>query len=58
MSVRTDDTRATEAQAILDRSGGVDAEARGRIYREEGWTQFDERTPNNIAEPLAHARNR
>ena len=58
VSVRTDDARANEAQAILDRSGGVQAEARGRIYRDEGWTQFDESTPNTTAEPLAPARNR
>ena len=53
VSVRTDEARADEAQAILDRSGGVAASVRGEDYRREGWTRFDESAPITAAEPLA-----
>jgi hypothetical protein len=53
VSVRANGARADEAQAILDRSGGVDASARGQVYRQEGWTRFDETAPNASADPLA-----
>jgi hypothetical protein len=54
VSVRADEARADEAQAILDRSGGVDASVRGPVYRQEGWTTFDENAPiAPSSEPLA-----
>jgi hypothetical protein len=39
--VQTDDARAIEVEAIMDRPRPVDAAARGDDYRREGWTRFD-----------------
>lgn len=36
--VRTDDTRAAEAERILDRHGPVDMQTRTADWRSEGWT--------------------
>ncbi|MFC7540541.1 hypothetical protein ACFQU2_15130 [Siccirubricoccus deserti] len=42
VTLRTDDSRATEAEAILARHNAVDAEERGASYRSGGWTGYDE----------------
>lgn len=41
LSARVDDTRAVEAQTILDQAAAVDLAGREALYRKEGWTQFD-----------------
>ena len=38
---RVDDARAAEARAIITRFDPVDAAARGREYRAQGWRGFD-----------------
>lgn len=40
VAVRTDEGRAAQAEAILDRNAGVNASARGAVYRQEGWTGY------------------
>ena len=45
VSVRADESMADKVQAVFDRNDGVDAVTRGAIYREEGWTSFDENAP-------------
>lgn len=42
VSVRADDAMAAEVEAILNRNSGVDAATRGGIYRQEGWTRYED----------------
>lgn len=51
VSVRAEDDRVDEVIGLLERHGGVVAEARGRMYREQGWARFDE-----TAEPYDRER--
>ncbi|MCG7364286.1 general stress protein [Roseomonas sp. ACRSG] len=45
VTVRTDDTRAAEVEAILARHNPVDMTAREADYRAGGWTGYDDSTP-------------
>jgi len=56
VSVRVDDARAPDAQAILDRNRSVTAEARGAAYRQDGWTQFDADAEAYTPEQVARDR--
>jgi hypothetical protein len=54
VTVRAEDTRATEAEAIMGRHNPVDLDQRGDAYRSTGdWSRFDESrgalTPDEIA---------
>jgi hypothetical protein len=42
VSVKADDDAAGRVQSILDGQRGVDAAARGEVYRQSGWSRFDE----------------
>jgi hypothetical protein len=42
VAVRGDDARLAEIEAVLDRNSGVDAATRGALYRQEGWTRYEE----------------
>jgi hypothetical protein len=42
VTLRTDDSRAAEAEAILARHNAVDTEARATSYRSDGWVGYDE----------------
>ena len=42
VSLRVKEEEASRAEVILDRNSGVDAMTRGSVYREQGWTSFDE----------------
>src|SRR5215213_9673523 len=44
VTVRADDTRAAEAERILERHNPVDVEARGAEYRSGGWSRYDDTT--------------
>ena len=44
VTVRADDAQAPAVEAILARRS-INPEARGELYRSEGWTQFDETAP-------------
>ncbi|WP_218014918.1 general stress protein [Teichococcus rhizosphaerae] len=45
VTVRTDDTRAVEAETILDRHSPVDLKKREADYRAGGWTGYDPDAP-------------
>lgn len=42
VTLRTDDSRSTEAEAIMRRHNGANAEERGATYRAGGWTRYDD----------------
>lgn len=42
VTVRTDESRAAEAEAIMARHNAVDTDTRGANYREGGWSRYDE----------------
>ncbi|MCK8786135.1 hypothetical protein M0638_17305 [Roseomonas sp. NAR14] len=45
VTVRTEDSRAAEAESILARYNPVDTAARGAEYRAGGWTGYDPQAP-------------
>lgn len=45
VTVRVEDRLAAQAETILKESRRVDPAARGRLYRESGWTRFDDQAP-------------
>jgi len=45
VSVRSDETKADEAEAVMQLYSPVDMQARGKAYRGEGWTASDEGAP-------------
>lgn len=62
VTARVDDSRVAATEAIMQRHGRVDSAARERLYRDEGWTAFDETaapyTPDEIARDRARYGNR
>ncbi|MDO9707157.1 hypothetical protein [Paracraurococcus lichenis] len=42
VTVRADDTRATEIESIMARHNAANAETRGADYRAAGWSRYDE----------------
>lgn len=58
VSARVDDSRAAEAQAILQRNRSVDIGARGQAYRDSGWTSFDPNAPEYTTDQIAKERAR
>src|SRR6202035_4694372 len=58
VTARVDDGHlASTAEAILRRHHAIDPAERGKFYREEGWTGFDERAKPFSAEELTRQRN-
>lgn len=45
LTVRTDDSRAAAARAVLDRYKPIDPTVRGSEYRKTGWSRFDPDAP-------------
>jgi hypothetical protein len=45
VTVRADDRLAARAESILQEYRRVDPVARGQLYRESGWTRFDDKAP-------------
>ena len=59
VTVRADDARATEAEAIMARHSPVDVAQRGADYRTtDGWERFDETRGTMTPEELAAERAR
>jgi hypothetical protein len=58
VTAKVDDVQETEARAILLRTGAVDLNSRGRIYRETGWSSFDAAAPAYTAEEIEAERTR
>lgn len=48
VSAPIEDNDTSRVEAALDRGGGVNATARGTIYRQEGWTAFDQNAPLDL----------
>ncbi len=58
VTARVDDARAPVAREILQRYKWVDPTVRGAVYRESGWTSFDESAPPYTPEQVAAERDR
>jgi hypothetical protein len=58
VTARVEDAKAHQAQSILQSQKYVDLNARGRIYRDEGWSTFDANAPAFSAEQVARERAR
>jgi len=58
VTARVEDARAADAQAILQRQKYVDLNARGRAYRDEGWSGYDPAAPAYTADQVAKERAR
>jgi hypothetical protein len=46
VSVRAEESRADEAESIMQRHQPIDFEERGRAYREQGWQSYDPSAPS------------
>ena len=58
VTVRTDDSRAAMADAIMNSESAVDAEQRRRAYRETGWSQYDPSAKGMTADEIRRERER
>ncbi|WSH60217.1 general stress protein [Rhizobium ruizarguesonis] len=58
VTAKVDDTRAPEAQAILQGSNWVDPIERRRAYNEQGWSRFDDTLDPYAPEQIAQERDR
>jgi hypothetical protein len=58
VTARVDDPMETRARSILQSRKYVDLNARGKIYRDEGWSTFDAAAPAYTAEEVARERAR
>lgn len=56
VSVKAEEDEIRRVEQILDGRGGVDAATRGRLYRQTGWSQFDEQAPPYSSEEIARER--
>lgn len=56
VSVKASDDEAREIEAILDGKGSHDAHARGEIYRQSGWSQFDANAQPYTSDEIAQER--
>lgn len=57
VSVKVEDDRASEIEQILNGRRGVDARSRGEIYRQAGWSRFDEGAEPYTAEQVERERS-
>jgi len=58
LSVRTDLVHTDKVEEILNRHGSLDAAAKGREYRERGWTAYDEDAQPYSADDITEERSR
>lgn len=58
VTVRADQARATDIEALLDGRRPVDLNARRTEYQTEGWTQYDANAPAYSAEQVTTERKR
>jgi hypothetical protein len=56
VTVRADDTRATEAERILNEQRPVDINARRKYYADAGWSAYDPKAPGYTAEQIRKER--
>lgn len=45
VTVRASDEQASMVETMLDQANAVDTAARGDVYRQEGWSRFDQAAP-------------
>ena len=57
VTARVDEDRASEIETIMQRYRAIDADERGRSYREDGWNAFDARAKPYTPEDVARERN-
>lgn len=57
VSVRADEDRASEIEQILNDRRGVDALSRGELYRQSGWSRFDETAEPYSADQVRRERD-
>ena len=58
VTAKVDDTRVAAAEAVLSRHSAVDASARGKAYRDTGWTRFDPQAPAYTTQQVSDERQR
>jgi hypothetical protein len=58
VTAKVEESRATEAQAILNGSHAIDITRRRASYVEQGWSRFDETADPYTAEQMAAERER
>lgn len=58
VSAKVPDDRVGEAEAVLHRNKSVDAQTRGQVYRESGWTSFDDTAPAYTDAQVREERSR
>ena len=57
VSARVPDSLVSQAETVLQRNQGVDAQTRGQAYRQSGWTSFDNTAAPYSAEEVARERS-
>jgi hypothetical protein len=58
VTARVEESRASDAQAILNRYKSVDVNARRGVYRNEGWSKFDPTASAYTVDQVARERAR
>ena len=58
VTAKMDEALVPTARTILSDSRTVDVQARGRAYREQGWTRFDQTAPAYTADQVNAERAR
>jgi hypothetical protein len=58
VSVKADGDEAARVEQILNSQRGVDAMTRGQLYRESGWSRFDQDAQPYTREQIASERQR
>ena len=58
VTVRTDDDRASKAEAILDANRPVNTRERRDAYRESGWSKYDPASKGYTADEIRQERER
>jgi hypothetical protein len=56
VTVRADDTRAAEAERILNEQRPVDINARRKYYADAGWSAYDPKAQGYTAEQIRKER--
>jgi uncharacterized membrane protein len=58
VSVRAEETKADQAELIMQRHEPMDIEERGRAYREQGWQSYDHEAPAYTEKERQEERDR
>jgi hypothetical protein len=58
VTAKVDDFEEAEARSVFLRTGAIDLSSRGRVYRDSGWSSFDDSAPAYTAEEIEAERTR